>query len=905
MSEAGPVSGDILAFRSESEHSQFHSDENDNTVRSLQSEIDYHRKHDKRDTYLSSALGTLTSNDEESLKELEQLAADARKAVASGDKRALEQINTSSKDAIRHDRELLNMKDEIDHYGGGFLKTMSLFLKGRFAMAGLMLTAALDQAKPSDNISAQIQDFSLGAAKGLLTKATMHALGQAKLGIAAQGIGLGTTTRLTELGLDRSTYINHDTGRFDLALGASRAAGKALSPAALICDVAMFGAAHSMIAGGNQLTRDAIRRSPLLSTMLTGTTFGFASGATTEVTRQSDRGERFDLGKILMRGALQGAIDTVSAVPGGIQADVSLCSRIDLTVEKSLPKVLNTGKQIRQEIDETISNLFQKFPPGGSSSHRLSLAPAASLEIGNQSFKPSETLPIDFMMQAAVETDTTLISDHREALSARSLNAEEYIELKEENQRCREQIIDSELELVAKQPIDAERLEELKSAQLELLDDIANCQLEILCEKRQENIPLSFEQARQEKQLIELARNGLNYLSDLKQVRKLDATESLIATKLSEQLANYDQRQLQISTILGHSSTDAGLAEKLRGARQRLHNDLEEMGHGEPTETLLIRNAQDLELVKDRRAELRNKIDRLSALEVSELKVLDELFIQGIEARTRRHIFWGPARMDDARGQLLPAFLRSQDGSTGRFAERKMPEFLKDVLDEQRIANPESGGADDRSKFTKELSLLSKLQAGPRRDALLIRLGVDRSELSSKSASILYFEFLDPQNWKGVPVPDGSAADHAKADYILFNKRTGHYFVLDFTTAVGQESQDLLGNELIKTGKEVVLGGSKLKASADRTAFLIVIDPNLDYSSSAAINRLREGLAKILVHKIIGTEQPFNCCRQPLPSSMPSKSAIEKISDLKAFEKSLREVGFTGWADELGRITYL
>jgi hypothetical protein len=905
MSEADRMGGDIPAYSTDNEHSQDSSGSKNATVVALQSELDFHRRHDKQQSYLSKALGILSSNERESLKELELLQADARKAVGSGDKDLLKEINKRADSAIKQDKQRLNFEDEVSHYAGGFLKTMTLFLKGRSALAGMMLTSALDQAKPTDSLSTQVQDLGLGAAKGLLTKATINALGQAKLGIAAQGVGMGVSARTTELGLDRSTYINQETGRFDLGLGLSKVTQKTFSPAALINDIAVFGAAHGMLAGGNQLTRDVIKRSPLLTTMLTGTTFGFASGTSGELARQNGAGEQLDLNKVLLRGVLQGAFDTVAAIPGGIQADLPLCTRIDQKAEQNLPRVVESGEGICRAVDKAIADLLNRFPPGSGRLPPLAVATAGSIENCAPNCKPPESTLHDFMMQATGVADTTLISDHREALSSRSLSAEEYLELAEENKRCRDQIIDFELELHAKQEIDTAELLEFKTAQLELLDDVANCQLEVLVEQRQEGLPLTFEQSRQERQLIQIARDGISYFSDLAQVRTLDSRESQIAARLTEEVDNYDRREWSISTALGHSSADLSLAERLRGARQRLTADWEDLSQGEPSEALLNRNAQDLELINSRSEEFRKISDRLSEPEEVELNALEELYCQGIEARFRRHLFWGPARMYDARGQLLPAFLQPQGGTTGRFAEKMLPEILKDVLDEQRIANPETSSFDDRSKFTKELNLLSRLLGGPRRDALLTRLGVERSDLNSKAASILFFEFLDARNWSGAPVPGGSAADHAKADYILFNKRTGHYFVLDFTTAVGDESQALLGSELVKTGKEVVLGGNKLKASADRTAFLIVVDPDLDYSSPQSIFRLRDGLAKILVHKIIGTEQPLNSCREPLPSSIPSRPATEKLAQLRAFENCLRKIGLTGWANEISNITYL
>jgi hypothetical protein len=62
--------------------------------------------------------------------------------------------------------------------------------------------------------------------------------------------------------------------------------------------------------------------------MLTGTTFGASTGAYREIDRQQKAGEEFDLGKIATSAAIQGAVDTFAAIPGGLQADRGLRNQL-------------------------------------------------------------------------------------------------------------------------------------------------------------------------------------------------------------------------------------------------------------------------------------------------------------------------------------------------------------------------------------------------------------------------------------------------------------------------------------------------------------------------------------------------------------------------------------------------
>ncbi len=214
--------------------------------------------------------------------------------------------------------------DDFDRHVAQGLKTAGLFLRGRVGLAGTLVLYAVDQARPSDAVSAQFIDAGLGALKGGLLKGTFEILGNKDVTVAAKGVGLGVSSRVLDLGLSRQTYVDPRTGKFNLESGLKDVALSSLNRQALIADVAVFTSAHGMMAGINKVTMGGLKSSPFWSTALTGTTFGMASGTTGELVRQRSSGESLDIGKAIGKGLIQGTIDTFAAMPGGLQARAHL-----------------------------------------------------------------------------------------------------------------------------------------------------------------------------------------------------------------------------------------------------------------------------------------------------------------------------------------------------------------------------------------------------------------------------------------------------------------------------------------------------------------------------------------------------------------------------------------------------
>lgn len=288
-------------------------------LRALQAQIEAHRETDRKRSLLGQAVDAIWRSDENSLSRMERLQADAEDKARAGDSAALSAMRQEIEGAIRSDLSAVKLQDEISHYGAGFLKNAALFMRGRLGLAGSVALFALDELRPADSFQDQLADLGLGASKGALMKGAFHFLGQKDVGIAAKGIGLGASLRLTELGLSRRNYIDESTGELSLAHGLKKTVSGTLDKHAVLADAIIFGVAHGLFAKADSLSHGALKQSPLLSTVFTGTTFGMSAGAYHEFERQRLAGEELNVGKVVARSLLQGGLDSLAAVPGGMQ----------------------------------------------------------------------------------------------------------------------------------------------------------------------------------------------------------------------------------------------------------------------------------------------------------------------------------------------------------------------------------------------------------------------------------------------------------------------------------------------------------------------------------------------------------------------------------------------------------
>jgi Leucine-rich repeat (LRR) protein len=308
---------------------QFDTEAESRGLTELRRQIDAHQRHDSRQSYLSQAVGLLWRDDSRSLRQLQALEREAagvsqvkpsgRAAEAPGESKLSKELTERIEEAINLDRQALGRSDTIKQYATGALKSAALFFPGRIGLAGTIATHGLDQTRHSDGLSTQFLDGALGSAKGGLLRAAFHHFGSAEIGIAARGVSLGVSSRILDTALSRQSYSD-SSGNFKLSTLVERMDTQAINRSALFSDVVTFAASHALFTKLDSASAGRLKGSRFFSTVLSSSTFGFSSGAAAEIIRQQSDSETFCPLKVLKSAALQGGLDTLAAIPGGLRA---------------------------------------------------------------------------------------------------------------------------------------------------------------------------------------------------------------------------------------------------------------------------------------------------------------------------------------------------------------------------------------------------------------------------------------------------------------------------------------------------------------------------------------------------------------------------------------------------------
>lgn len=254
------------------------------------------------------------------------------------------------------------------HYVVGGLKTAALFLggtKGNFlgkgGAVGLAATVALyglDRVGVHDDAKTAATNFALGGLEGGLTKGLFHGMGE--MGIqnwAAKGVVLGAGNRGIHELTTPSTFTDAN-GNLSVGQGLLDAGARVFDPKAMITDAALFGVAHGMTRGANWLAGGAIDARPLYNTVITSSSFGLSSGAYSEYSKQRAEGGNIDFGKVLTHGLIQGGVDALAGVPGGVVADSGFRGAPRETLRHDVATVKNNLGVVGDNIRNSTSSLF-------------------------------------------------------------------------------------------------------------------------------------------------------------------------------------------------------------------------------------------------------------------------------------------------------------------------------------------------------------------------------------------------------------------------------------------------------------------------------------------------------------------------------------------------------------------
>jgi hypothetical protein len=218
--------------------------------------------------------------------------------------------------------EKSKITDAITTYAPEALSTAAYFLPGKRALVAAAAFGALNEVHTNDTLKEGVVDATLGTVKGAATKLVFDKLGgirgtQTFLDSPLKGVMMGSASTAINTGLTRNNY--EQDGKYSLTLGLERTASAVLSPQALLVDAASFSFASGGTAALGKLSGGLLTKSPVMSKLVMGTTFGLASGGVQEVANESNNGKGYDIGKIASQAAIHGLVDGLAAGPAAFK----------------------------------------------------------------------------------------------------------------------------------------------------------------------------------------------------------------------------------------------------------------------------------------------------------------------------------------------------------------------------------------------------------------------------------------------------------------------------------------------------------------------------------------------------------------------------------------------------------
>ncbi len=287
-------------------------------------------------------------------------------------------------------KDLADFRENSRDYLKEGLKTAAMFMRGKTGLISTIATQALDEWKPEDK-QHQLLDLSLGATKGAaltyifrktaMVDSNIKFFGGA-LNIPYNAAKLGFLSRIPSVGLTRSTWVD-ENDKFDANRSGSIWAA---STASIGTDIFAGVATHGLLKCTNRVTGNAVAKSPMLSTVLTGSGFGMSNGAAQEVFRQTEELQQFDplkldYWKIGQSALLQGAIDSIAAIPGGRQAEHEAL----LSYNK-----MNAGPPVKKvpSFKRTIERSTELEPGNDTSKHDSCSMCLTKTDLGSIAIKP-------------------------------------------------------------------------------------------------------------------------------------------------------------------------------------------------------------------------------------------------------------------------------------------------------------------------------------------------------------------------------------------------------------------------------------------------------------------------------------------------------------------------------------
>lgn len=245
---------------------------------------------------------------------------------------------------------------EWSGYAKGLIKTIPLFMRGKIALSGLLLSYASDEAKISDAIADQLVDASLGASKAALLKGSFHVISRAGVTPPRAGMYLGMLSRTSDAALTRSNYEDAQ-GNIVLERGLLKTLKIGLDPRSLVVDAATFAAGDILWARLYNASRGRVFYRAEIKHALSGGVMGMSSGFGHELQRQLSEESKLDFSDLARHTIIQGGLDAIAGGIGGAQAQRYMRLKLPRDTPSDVATARSTAFQLGEVLDKQQADL--------------------------------------------------------------------------------------------------------------------------------------------------------------------------------------------------------------------------------------------------------------------------------------------------------------------------------------------------------------------------------------------------------------------------------------------------------------------------------------------------------------------------------------------------------------------
>lgn len=308
-------------------------------------------------------------------KRLETLSSDLAASVRTGDVKRTADLEKDARLAIAADQQALKTASQIEQYGSGLIKSVGLFLPGKYGYALTAATAALDTYKPLAHTGWQNRENSLGSSfleqtvdmglsvtKAVGLKASFGYAASHNWGIAGSAVGLGVAARVSEVTLNRTTYQDNN-GQYSAGLGLSRVLSAATDTSALASDTVSFVVARGAL---GKLNQGSLLENKMLASVIAGGIFGASKGSSDEVIRQVKAGV-FEPGQFATHVAAGAATNMIGAAIGSKAGEIRALNQTARSNFPSSDTAIRGGDHPIRTYEPGAIGQAQKNFPGASS----------------------------------------------------------------------------------------------------------------------------------------------------------------------------------------------------------------------------------------------------------------------------------------------------------------------------------------------------------------------------------------------------------------------------------------------------------------------------------------------------------------------------------------------------------